>query len=62
MILQYDGSFEGFLSLVYEVFYKKYKPTKLEGFIAPDNTVIGSTTFYKMNRYCTTSKCITLKN
>ena len=29
MILQYDGSFEGFLSLVYEVFYKKYKPTKI---------------------------------
>ena len=29
MILLYDGSFEGFLSLVYEVYYKKLKPTKI---------------------------------
>ena len=29
MILIYDGSFEGFLSLVYEVYYKKLKPTKI---------------------------------
>ena len=29
MILVYDGSFEGFLSLVYEVYYKKLKPTKI---------------------------------
>ncbi|MDX9961578.1 MAG: TIGR03915 family putative DNA repair protein [Aliarcobacter sp.] len=29
MILVYDGSFEGFLSLIYEVYYKKLKPTKI---------------------------------
>ncbi|QNM87259.1 TIGR03915 family putative DNA repair protein [Aliarcobacter cryaerophilus] len=29
MILIYDGTFEGFLSLVYEVYYKKLKPTKI---------------------------------
>ena len=29
MILVYDRSFEGFLSLVYEVYYKKLKPTKI---------------------------------
>ncbi len=29
MILIYDGSFEGFLSLVYEVYYKKLKITKI---------------------------------
>ena len=29
MILVYDGSFEGFLSLVYEVYYKKLKPTNI---------------------------------
>ena len=29
MILVYDGSFEGFLSLVYEVYYEKLKPTKI---------------------------------
>ena len=29
MILVYDGTFEGFLSLVYEVYYKKLKPTKI---------------------------------
>ena len=29
MILVYDGSFEGFLSLVYEVYYKKLKPIKI---------------------------------
>ena len=29
MILVYDGSFEGFLSLVYEVYYKKLKPKKI---------------------------------
>lgn len=29
MILVYDGSFEGFLSLVYEVYYKKIKPIKI---------------------------------
>ncbi len=29
MILLYDGTFEGFLSLVYEVYYKKLKPTKI---------------------------------
>ncbi|WNL15792.1 TIGR03915 family putative DNA repair protein [Arcobacter cryaerophilus gv. pseudocryaerophilus] len=29
MILFYDGSFEGFLSLVYEVYYKKLKPKKI---------------------------------
>lgn len=29
MILKYDGSFEGFLSLVYEVYYKKLKPNEI---------------------------------
>lgn len=29
MILVYDKSFEGFLSLVYEVYYEKLKPTKI---------------------------------
>ncbi|MCT7538475.1 TIGR03915 family putative DNA repair protein [Aliarcobacter cryaerophilus] len=29
MILVYDGSFEGFLTLVYEVYYEKLKPTKI---------------------------------
>ena len=29
MILVYDGTFEGFLSLVYEVYYKKLKPTNI---------------------------------
>ena len=29
MILVYDGTFEGFLSLVYEVYYKKLKPIKI---------------------------------
>ena len=29
MILLYDGSFEGFLSLIYEVYYKKLKPTNI---------------------------------
>ncbi len=29
MILLYDGSFEGFLSLVYEVYYKKLKPNEI---------------------------------
>ena len=29
MILVYDGSFEGFLSLVYEVYYKKLQPLKI---------------------------------
>jgi probable DNA metabolism protein len=29
MILIYDGTFEGFLSLVYEVYYKKLKPIKI---------------------------------
>jgi probable DNA metabolism protein len=29
MILIYDGSFEGFLSLVYEVYYKKLQPTRI---------------------------------
>ncbi|MGJ0332706.1 TIGR03915 family putative DNA repair protein [Aliarcobacter cryaerophilus] len=29
MILVYDGTFEGFLSLVYEVYYKKLKLTKI---------------------------------
>ena len=29
MILVYDGAFEGFLSLVYEVYYKKLKPIKI---------------------------------
>ncbi|WP_066359010.1 TIGR03915 family putative DNA repair protein [Aliarcobacter cryaerophilus] len=29
MILLYDGTFEGFLSLVYEVYYKKLKPKKI---------------------------------
>ena len=29
MILLYDGTFERFLSLVYEVYYKKLKPTKI---------------------------------
>ena len=30
MTLVYDGSFEGFLTLVYEVYYKKLKVTKIE--------------------------------
>ena len=29
MILVYDGSFEGFLSLIYEVYYKKLKPINI---------------------------------
>ena len=29
MIVHYDGSFEGFLSLVYEVYYHRLKPTTL---------------------------------
>lgn len=29
MILLYDGSFEGFLSLIYEIYYKKLKPTNI---------------------------------
>ena len=29
MILIYDNSFEGFLSLVYDVFYQKLKPLKI---------------------------------
>jgi len=29
MILVYDGSFENFLNLVYEVYYKKLKPTQI---------------------------------
>ena len=29
MILVYDASFEGFLSLIYEVYYKKLKPIKI---------------------------------
>ena len=29
MILVYDGSFEGFLSLIYEVYYQKLKPKKI---------------------------------
>lgn len=29
MILLYDGSFEGFLSLVYDVYYKKLNPSKI---------------------------------
>ena len=29
MILVYDGTFESFLSLVYEVYYKKLKPIKI---------------------------------
>lgn len=29
MILLYDGSFEGFLSLIYEVYYKKLKPINI---------------------------------
>ena len=29
MILLYDGTFEGFLSLIYEVYYKKLKPIKI---------------------------------
>jgi probable DNA metabolism protein len=29
MILVYDGSFEGFLSLIYEVYYQKLKVTKI---------------------------------
>ncbi|MDZ7819565.1 MAG: hypothetical protein U5K55_13580 [Aliarcobacter sp.] len=29
MILIYDGTFEGFLSLIYEVYYKKLKPIKI---------------------------------
>ena len=29
MILVYDGTFEGFLSLIYEVYYKKLKPIKI---------------------------------
>ena len=29
MILLYDGTFEGFLSLVYEVYYEKLKPIKI---------------------------------
>ena len=29
MILVYDGTFQGFLSLVYEVYYKKLKPIKI---------------------------------
>ena len=29
MILVYDGTFEGFLSLDYEVYYKKLKTTKI---------------------------------
>ena len=29
MILVYDGTFEGFLSLVYEVYYEKLKPIKI---------------------------------
>lgn len=29
MILLYDGTFEGFLSLVYEVYYEKLKPVKI---------------------------------
>lgn len=29
MILFYDGSFEGFLTLVYEVYYKKWLPNKI---------------------------------
>ena len=30
MILVYDGTFEGFLSLVYEVYYEKLKPIKIK--------------------------------
>lgn len=29
MILVYDGTFEGFLSLIYEVYYEKLKPIKI---------------------------------
>jgi hypothetical protein len=29
MILVYDGSFEGFLSLIYEVYYQKLKPKNI---------------------------------
>ena len=29
MIIVYDGSFEGFLSLIYEVYYKKLKPINI---------------------------------
>ena len=29
MILLYDSTFEGFLSLIYEVYYKKLKPTNI---------------------------------
>ena len=29
MILVYDGTFEGFLTLVYEVYYKKIKTYKI---------------------------------
>ncbi|MGM0520065.1 MAG: TIGR03915 family putative DNA repair protein [Campylobacterota bacterium] len=29
MILQYDGSFEGFLTLVYEVYYQKLNPSSI---------------------------------
>ena len=29
MILVYDGSFEGFLSLVYDVYYEKLAPIKI---------------------------------
>lgn len=29
MILVYNGSFEGFLTLVYEVYYKKLNPEKI---------------------------------
>ena len=29
MIVVYDGSFEGFLTLIYEVYYQKITPTKI---------------------------------
>jgi hypothetical protein len=29
MILVYDGTFEGFLSLVYDVYYEKLNPNKI---------------------------------
>ena len=42
MILVYDGTFEGFLSLVYEVYYEKLKPIKI---ISLDYKFAGVTIF-----------------
>ena len=51
MILFYDGTFEGFLSLVYEVYYKKLKISikKAKFFITCNKDFQKQVPFYREN-------------